>query len=210
MSPHAAKLDEAVYALHMMLGWHESYMPVELTDTRTRYWHRCGRPGDGARLARVVRWHDEHRDTEIRLGIPHLTPKSGGVHRATVLWAVVDGPDQLARANRFRPRPSLVLKAGFSSRRWLVWALEEPVDYFQLQAANRKLAYCLRATQKFGDADLAWFPAPGTCLREDRTRPVPVVVARLTTDTFHAASVVDRLKEPPPKDAWMDAVPARR
>jgi hypothetical protein len=210
MSPHAARLDEALYAIDLMLGWHHHHMPVELTADRTRFWHRCGHAGDGARLARVVRWHDERADTEIRLGIPQAKPNAGGVHGATVLWCVVDGNDQLARARRFRPRPSLVLKAGFSSRRWLVWALEEPVDYFALQAANRKLAYSLRAVQKYGDADLAWFPAPGTCLREDRARPVPVVVARLTTDTFHAASVVGRLKEPPPKDSWMDVVPARR
>lgn len=210
MSPHAARLDEALAAIDFTLGWAGGFIPVDLYSDRVKFWHRCGKAGDGARLARVVRWHDERRDTEIRLGIPHESPTTGGVTRATVLWAVVDSKDQLQRANRFRPRPSIVLKAGFSSRRWLIWALEESVDYFALQAANRKIAYALRAVQKHGDPDGAWFPAPGTCLREDRTRPVPVVCARLTMDAFRAASVVGRLKEPPPKDAWMDAAGVRR
>jgi hypothetical protein len=207
MSPHAARLDDALDALDWMVGWQHRFMPVELCADRIRFWHKCGKAGQ---LARIVRWHDERADTEIRLGVPQARPCAGGVHGATVLWAVVDGQDQLRRANRFRPRPSLVLKAGFSSRRWLLWALEEPVDYFALQAANRKLAYSLRAVQKHGDPDGAWFPAPGTCLREDRARPVPVVVARLTGDVFCARSVVGRLKEPPAKDAWMDTMAVRR
>lgn len=209
MSPHAATFNEALYAIDFILGWAGGSMPVELTSERVTFWHRCGQPGDGARLARVVRWHDERLDTEIRLGIPQAGPCNGGVSAATALWAVVDGKDQLQRAWRFKPRPSMVLQAGGGSRRWLLWALSERVDYFALEAANRKIAYALRAVQKHGDPDRISFPAPGTCLREDRARPVPVRVARLTTDSFTAQSVVGRLKEPPPKDAWLAGQVAR-
>lgn len=209
MTPHVARLDHALYALDFMLGWAGGHMPVELVADNVRFWHRCGQPGDGARLARVVRWHDERRDTEIRLGVPQLKPNAGGVARASALWAVVDGSDQLARARRFKPLPSMVLQAGSGSRRWLIWSLEEPVGYFELVAANRKLAYHLRAVQKHGDPDGTWFPAPGTCLREGRARPVPVVCARLSLATFRASSIVGRLKEPPPKDAWLQSTVSR-
>ena len=211
MSPHASTFGDALAAMDAILGWSPGarYMPVELTATRTTFWHRCGQPGDGARLARVVRWHDQRLDTEIRLGVPQAKAKGGGVSFVTALWAVVEGTDQLQRARRFRPLPSLVLQAGAGSKRWLVWALEDRLDYFAAQDANRKIAYHLRATQKHGDVDRAWFPAPGSCLRLDRSRPVPVRVARLTTDVFCAESVVGRLREPPPKDAWLTGAVSR-
>lgn len=210
MSPHVATYSEALAAIDWLFGWSgPSFMPVELCSERVTFWHRCGQPGDGARLARVIRWHDERLDTEIRLGLPEAEPCNGGVSFATALWAVVEGTDQLARARRFKPHPSLVLQAGSGSKRWLVWALENRIGYFDVQEMNRKLAYSLRATQKHGDADSAWFPAPGTCLREGRSRPVPVRVARLTTDTFSAESVTGRLKEPPPKDAWLAGFAAK-
>lgn len=207
---HAARPADALAALDFTLGYWRAYMPVELTSERVTFWHRCGHPGDGARLARVVRWHDERLDTEIRLGVPQERPNNGGVGRASALWCVVEGTDQVRRAHRFRPLPSIALRAGGSSRRWLIWALEEPVDYFTVAEANRKLAYHLRARQKDGDPDLAWFPAPGSCLRDGRSRPVPVVCARLSTQAFTAQSVTGRLKEPPPKDAWLDAAGWRK
>lgn len=200
---HVARADVALHAIDFLLGWGGGVMPVELAADRQRFWHRCGVPGSGQRLARSVRWHDERADTEIRLGVPHRSASAGGVTGATVLWAVVEGSDQVGRAMRFRPLPSMVLRAGGASRRWLLWSLEEPLDYFGLVDANRKLAYHFGARQKLGDPDLAWFPAPGSCLREGRARPSPVVVSRLSHEGFTVRQLVGRLKEPPPRDAWI-------
>lgn len=213
MSPHAAVYQEALQAYLFMGAWWGGAVPVKLgswapsTEAGSETIWRHGPHSD---LAGIVRDLDASCDDEVLLGVPESRPWAGGVSSGSMLWAVVDGPDQLQRARQFKPHPSLVLQAGAASRRWLFWALEEPVSYFALQAHNRKLAYALRAVQKHGDADSAWFPAPGTCLRRGRARPVPVRVARLTTDVFPADSIVGRLKEPPPKDAWMDAAGMRK
>lgn len=205
MSPHAAHYSEALQAFLTISAWWGGHVPVQLAswsanpETRETIWRR----GPSEDLAGIVRYLDEQYSDEIRLGVPQSRPWAGGVSWVSMLWAVVEGSDQLQRARRFRPLPSLVLQAGAGSRRWLIWALEDRLNYFGAQEANRKLAYALRATQKHGDVDLAWFPAPGTCLRAGRSRPVPVRVARLTTDTFRADSVVGRLKDPPPRDAWL-------
>jgi hypothetical protein len=208
MSPHQAVYQEALQAFLFTSAWWGGSMPVKLgawapsTEKGSETIWR----GPHDDLTGIVRDLDERYDDEVLLGVPQSKPWAGGVSSASMLWAVVDGKDQLQRARRFKPYPSLVLQAGAASRRWLVWALEEPVSYFELVAANRKLAYHLRAVQKFGDPDLVWFPAPGTCLRQGRARPVPVRVARLTTDACVAEGIVGRLKEPPPKDAWLQGV----
>ena len=203
-----ATFDEALQAFLCISAWWGGYVPIRLASWGPH--EVIWRQGPAQDLTGIVRFLDEEFTDEIHLGVPEMEPWSGGVGFASMLWAVVEGTDQLARARRFRPLPSLVLQAGSGTRRWLIWALEERVGYYELQDANRKLAYHLRATQRHGDADRAWFPAPGTCLREGRSRPVPVRVARLTTDAFRAESVVGRLKEPPAKDAWLESAGFRK
>ncbi len=100
----------------------------------------------------------------------------------------------------------MALQEGSSSRRLLLWALEESVDFFSIEEANRRIAYHLRAVQKHGDPDALRVPAPGTFLRVGRSRPVPVVVSRLEPDFYTVAGVAGRLKEPPPKDAWLTKI----
>jgi hypothetical protein len=165
----------------------------------------CWRRGPHDDLATLIRSLDENADDTIELGMPRERipgrPEEDGVGRASVLWARVTGNEQLARARRFRPLPSMVLQEGTSTRRWLVWALEQPINYFDVVERNRRLAYCFGARQKDGDPDVAWLPAPGTCVRTG-ARPVPVRVTRLTTASYLPA-ITDRLREPPAKDAWM-------
>jgi hypothetical protein len=161
-----------------------------------------GRQGPQAELAEVVRRLEG--EGEVLIGMPQARPCNGGVSNGTVLWCRVEGKEQLARARQFRPLPSLVLAEGSSSRRWLLWSLRETAGYTELVSANRKIAYALKATQKFGDPDLAWLPAPGT--RLGKTASIPVRVARLTAEDWTVRDVTGRLKEPPPKDAWLDAV----
>lgn len=205
---HQAHFDEALRAFQFFTAWWGGWVPLQLRSWKPSeiVW-RQGPPGPGHSrdLVGMVRFLDEHYDDEILLGMPQERPNNGGVGRASVLWCRVEGKDQLARARRFHPRPSLVLAEGTSTRRWLFWPLERPVSYFEVKPANRKIAYHLRAMQKWGDPDRVWFPAPGTCLRAERSRPVPVVVARLTQDVFELDAVVGRLREPPEVDWWRES-----
>ena len=203
---HQAQFGEALQAFQWFSAWWGGWIPVTLSSwKRDEVIWRQGPPGPGRDLVELVRFLDERYDDTILLGMPEARPFNGGVGMASMLWCKVEGKEQLARARRFRPLPSLVLAEGRSTRRWLFWPLERATSYFEVKPANRKIAYALRARQKHGDPDLAWLPAPGTCIRES-SRPVPVVVARLTMDSHSCAdAIVARLKDPPPLDAWLNA-----
>jgi hypothetical protein len=201
---HAAQFAEAIVALEFAVGWWGGHMHVELGDGR-EFVHRCGIPGSGRRLAESVRFHDEHADVEIRLGLPWTRHRAGGVGQVSVLWCRVEGSKQLEWARRFRPLPAIVLQEGSSSRRLLFWPLEAVVPWTVSTAANRRLAYKFGATQKWADADLLRVPAPGSCLREGRDRPLPIRVARLTTASFRPEQFAASrwLKDPPEPFDWM-------
>lgn len=191
------RFDHAAQAFLTIAAYWRSWMPV-----RCEQWphgHYCWRRGDQD-LAGLIRFLDEEYGDEIRLGIPQERIDNGGVGRVSMLWARVSGNEQLQRAQRFRPRPTLVIQEGTSTARWLIWWLERPMSYFDVIAANRKLAYGLHAVQKSGDPDAAWIPAPGSMLRGK-----PVRVTRLTTASFELPAVVAHLKEPPDRFAWLDA-----
>lgn len=197
------RFDHAAQALLTISAYWGSWMPV-----RCASWphtEHCWRRGPRDDLAGLIRWLDEQYSDEIRLGVPQERIDNGGVGRCSMLWAHVTGHDQLDRAQRFRPRPTLVIAEGTSTARWLIWWLDKPMNYFDVVAANRKVAYALHARQKDGDPDMAWIPAPGSCLRDGRSRPAPVRVSRLTTASFELPAVVGRLREPPDRFAWMDA-----
>lgn len=198
---HAAHGPEALRALEQTVGWAGGWMPVyrnrEGSHAPRMMWHHCGQPGSAARLDRAVRCFDERHSDEILLGLPQRKRWNEGVHGATVLWCRIEGEAQLARARAFRPLPSIVLQEGASSRRWLIWALDGFAGYDELADANRRIAYALRATQKHGQPDSFLVPAPGTCLRLGRSRPVPVVCARLTTASYSVRQVAGRLRQPP-------------
>lgn len=202
---HAAHGQDALRALEHTIGWAGGWMPVyrHRSTVPRLMWHRPGQRGSAGRLARAVRVFDEQHSDEILLGLPQRRRWNEGVHGATVLWARIEGEQQLKRARAFRPLPSIVLQEGSTSRRWLIWALGQWADYNTLADANRRIAYNLGATQKHGDPDAFLVPAPGTCLRVGRSRPVPVVCARLTTDTYTAQRVAGRLK-PAPENKWWE------
>jgi len=196
-----ARFDEALQWLLVCTSWWGGALRLRLgswplSDVIWRRW-----PED---LAGMVRWLDEQHDDEVMIGLPWDRPTSGGVTKTSVLWARVEGDKQLAWAKRFRPLPTMILQEGSSTRRWLLWALEEPVHYFDAVELNKRLAYKFGAVQKWSDPDLLWLPAPGTCLRSDRARPVPIRVSRVTTATFLAGDVAGHLKAPP-EPVWMSA-----
>lgn len=188
----------ALHALDLMLRWSGGVIPLRVSTGRhvETAWH----DGTGD-LARRVQALDERLSAEVLIGLPRRARDSQGVAGATVLWAVIESPAQLKKAQRFHPRPTLALAEGESSRRTLVWMLSERLDYYAIRQANRRLAYRFGAVQARGEPDEFWIPAPGTFLRVGRRRPCPVKVARLGAEpALTARQIVGRLKDPPEFD----------
>jgi len=191
----------ALSALDGVLGWKDPWMPVlrRREDGTRRCWHHCG--SDPAALSTLVGRSDELWSDEVLLGLPERQ-RGKQPCGATALWVRVEGPEQLRRARAFRPLPSIAVQEGSSSRRWLIWPSDRWMPYFEVEERNRKLAYALGATQKFGLPEEFWMPAPGSCLRVGRARPQPVVCRRLEPGVFVPDAVTRRLKEPPAKYDW--------
>lgn len=184
-------------ALDFLLGWGGGHLPVyrENGHGMKTAWLEAG----AGRLAGFAETCDRLRSEELHVGLP-CKVRFGGPTMGTVLWCRIEGGDQLARARKHRPLPSMVLQEGRSSRRVLIWALEERVGYSVIEEANRRLAYRFGAVQRFGVPENLRVPVPGTFLRVGRSRPVPVVTTRLEPDFYLVDAVVGRLKDPPP--AW--------
>jgi hypothetical protein len=98
---HAATFADALAYWQLSAAWWGGATPVRLGawGDGEVMWRRGAR----ADLADTVRWLDERHDDDVLLGLPHDRPWAGGVSRASMLWARVEGADQLARARRFRP-----------------------------------------------------------------------------------------------------------
>jgi hypothetical protein len=207
---HVAHGGAALEQLLCMTAWWGGTLPVRLgsAPAEETFWRQTWRPGLASwrcDIAGLVRELDEEHDDEVLLGIPWSHPRAGGVARTSVLWARVEGTQQVTWARKFRPLPTMILQEGSSTRRTLLWALEETVPWATALKQNKRLAYRFGAVQKWADPDVMVFAAPGTCLREGRSRPVPVRVSRLTDATFPLATFAEHrwLKDPPDASAWM-------
>jgi hypothetical protein len=197
---------EAVCALYAMTARSGGWIAVRCRQqgATITMQHECGSPSDGARLAHAVRVFDQRFNDELAVTLPRPHRGWETLKESLVLWCRIEGRDQEVRARRFHPRPSLVLQEGDSTRRLLLWALTEPVGWLTCRDANRKLAYHLRAVQKWSDPDALEIPVPGSFLRVGRSKPVPVICSRLEADFYGVDRVVGRLREPPPVDAWRE------
>ena len=183
---------EVLQLIVFTLGWAGGRVPVYVDgELATTIGHTGELVNDAdSLLRRAVRW-DFERNAEVALGLP---PAREGT---TVLWAWVAGKDQLRRARRFSPLPSIALRVGGSSRRLLLWGLNERVDRHLAEHSNRKLAYALHARQKDADGDALRVPLPGTFLRIGRKKPAPILVTRAIFSCVSRERVVGRLKDPP-------------
>jgi hypothetical protein len=186
---------DAIGALVFMVGWNGGVMPV--------YRNGRGVPSAFVDCKQAPAWDLAGRalrardGDQVEVGLPEVSSRGGGPSACTCLWVWVESKDSARRAGRFRPLPSLVLRMGGSCRRLLLWALEEVVPYPILVAHNKRLAYFLRCPQKWAEPEKLRIPLPGTFLRVGRVRPCPVVVTRVSEDTFPRVGVGGRLREPP-------------
>jgi hypothetical protein len=147
-------------------------------------------------------------DRDVRLGAGSRRGRGFGTcGQAAVLWARVESKREAVNLERFRPVPTLVLREGASCRRVALWSLRRPLSYDWLVRANRRIAHKLFAPKKWAEPEFA-FPAPGSCLRVGRSRPVPIHVEHFEASIFHPREVVGALRDAPDPDAWREKAAA--
>lgn len=190
---------EAVRLLAFLTGWGGGVAPVYRDGSAVASGYMdCSQPSETATdlLRRIVRGRD---NAQLELGLPERQRGIGGPGECTVLWCWVESKDQARRAGkRFKPLPTMVLRMGSSCRRLLLWGLEEKVAYASVVAANKRIAYALRAPQKWSEPEKLRIPLPATFLRVGRKRPAPVFVTRMGEEMFTRVAVAGRLRDPPP------------
>jgi hypothetical protein len=168
MSPPAATYQDALNALLCMTTWAPGTEWVDLersnlpsVSTRILHmWIPCRGPRDRRRIVDAVRTLDERHSPEMTMPLPRPKHAWGSVTQTTVLWARVEGTEQVQRARAFRPAPTLVLQEGSSSRRLLLWAVDRPLGWSHAVQANKRLAYALHAVQKHSDSGVVADPDP--------------------------------------------------
>ena len=82
-----------------------------------------------------------------------------------------------------------------------VWALERPLGWEWTVRANRRLAHRIGGPKRYVEPGHL-IRLPGSCLRDDRLVPLPIVVERLTDGLYTARQVVGNLPDAPDADAW--------
>ena len=142
-----SRYDEALEWLLICSTWWGGHLRVRLGRQPPHQccWRRWRDPGQFGDLPGLVRALDEGNDDEILLGMPVGWRGSQHADVVSMLWARVEGEKQLAFAKAHRPLPSMILQEGTSTRRWLIWMLEETIRWARAKDYNRRLAYAFRA-----------------------------------------------------------------
>lgn len=145
-------------------------------------------------------------DRDVLLGVaPRKQPAFGTADMARVLWVRTESKKQVDALKAFRPSPTLVLQEGGTTRMVALWALRQTLGYEWLLRANKRIAHRLGAAKKWSAPEFA-FPAPGSCLRAGRSRPVLVHVEFFdSAGYFRPRDVVAGLKDAPDANAWRAA-----
>jgi hypothetical protein len=197
----------AITEIAFALGYHGGELPVFIDGARdpAQLLDCEQRTQVGERLARIAAAVDLERSGEVAIGLPTV---KGYVQNSTVLWCWVKSGEQVKRAASFKPVPSIVLKVGAqSNERLLLWVLRKPLTCSLVEPYNAKIAYCLHAPRTRCHPEQLRVPLPGTFMRIGRSVPQPILVTRLDFAVGHEATkVIHGLKDPPPRDAWKQAV----
>ena len=122
---------------------------------------------------------------------------------SAVLWARTETRKSAAILRRFKPVPSLVLRDGQTCRYVAVWLIRKPVMPFDAERVNRHIAHRLGCPKKYASAEFTFRPPGG--VDRSKTRPVPVVVAGGTGETYAMREVCRTLpRQIPDPLAWVN------
>jgi hypothetical protein len=159
--------------------------------------------GDRRRYVDLIDFLSREMAVELEVSaVPRPERGHGTAGGAHCLWVRTEGRKQLQRLERFRPRPTLVLEEGDSTRRIALWALlGDGLNFERVVRANKRLAHALGAPKKHAAPEFMFNP-PGSTLREKRARPVLIRVAERTDELYTLGQAVGRLRDAPDPDAW--------
>lgn len=199
-----SEVGEVLDAVWAMTAVEDHFLRVDWL-TRDGYRRQWDVPAAELRAWRgMVEVLSEDRDVTIAAA-PRRRPGFGSSDLARCLWARVDSKRQQDALRAFRPSPTLVMQEGETTRLVALWALDRPLGYEWLIRANKRIAHRLGAAKKWSAPEFS-FPAPGSCLRTDRVRPVLVHVEFFDSGgLFRPRDVVAGLKDAPDADAWRAA-----
>jgi hypothetical protein len=164
---------------------------------------------------RVLAAVNEHaRETDVYVGCaPRCRPdgRKQAIEQVWVLWAECDGRAASLAAQRYVPRPALVVASGTPGNVHAYWPLHAALTPRDAERANLRLATALGADRNCFDASRILRP-PGTWNhKHNPPRPVTVVQHRLAV-RFDVDQVVGGLPHVDLTDVdrrW-EARPARR
>lgn len=191
----------AVEAIELQLGLVSGWLELDFTredGSSGKWWARTTNGQLREHHAMALQ-----RDHELRTSLARVARWGFPAGHVPVLWVRTEGSAQAKRLANMRPLPTLVLRAGESSRRLAMWALNAPVPFDLADDYNRRLAHRCGAAKKHADPDRFSFVLPGCLERHGRTRPVRWECTRLTTGTYTADQLAAHLRRPDPK-AWQN------
>lgn len=137
---------------------------------------------------------------DLTLGaVPYAEQGSRLMHGlGSCFWVRTESGESVRRLERFKPRPTLILREGSTNRMVAFWALERGLYAEDIERGNRRLSYALQTAAKHCEPAFRFHP-PGTVIRAGRARPV-VVHVHDCTEALFPVSMTRRLKDRPKPD----------
>lgn len=135
-----------------------------------------------------------HHDCRISV-VPRTERAPWATRHAPVLWAVLRDGKAAEVLTRFRPAPTLVVRAGRTQHRAALWALSRPLRGAYIEQATQRLAYALHGFRRAASVETL-IPSPFSA---------PNFIEYEQPEIFTARQVVGHLRDAPAIDAWRRA-----
>lgn len=127
--------------------------------------------------------------------VPRTERKSWATGGSSALWVVLQSGAATRLLERFRPAPTLVIRAGRTQQRWALWALSRPLWGSYIEQAGERLSYALHGLRRAAQPETL-IPSPFSA---------PNWIEYEQPEVFTARQVVGHLRDAPPADAWRRA-----